>query len=134
MDLPDLHHRLDAVDPAGHLQVDEVDRVVQLLHLLDRVPPGHGGVHRVPVFPEPGREGFAHDFLIVDNHDMPVSLHCQFSLPPARRSRGRSVVIDSSRRMEQLPQSSSPLSSTCRIVFERDIGQAVSGQWVRPKV
>jgi hypothetical protein len=37
---PDLHHGLDAVHAAGHLQIHEVDGVVALRGLLDGLAAG----------------------------------------------------------------------------------------------
>ena len=74
-DLVDLRHGLDAVEAAGHPQVDEADRVVSGLRLIDGLASRAGRLSGIAILPQPRRERFAHDLFVVNDQDLPMVLH-----------------------------------------------------------
>ena len=71
----DLHHGLDAVHAAGHLQIDEIDGIVLLAGLFHGLAPGGGRIHQVAILAQPGGQRFAHHFFVVHHQDLPVGFH-----------------------------------------------------------
>ena len=114
-DAADLHHRLDAVHSARHLQVDEINGVVALACLLDGFVPRRRGVHRVAVFAQPRGQRFAHHLFVVYYQDLPAVLHPTTPLVLANRARHGA-------------QKPACFMSICRILVARDMAQLRSEQ------
>src|ERR1017187_7759929 len=70
-----LHHSLDAIHSARHLQIHEVNGVVTLARFIDGFMPRCRGVHHVAVLAQPGSQRFAHYFFVVYYQDLPAVLH-----------------------------------------------------------
>ena len=118
---PDLHHGLDAVHPAGHLQIDKVDGIVAQPRLLHRIAAGGRRVHDVSVFAEPGGQRFAHHLFVVHHQNLPVSLHSYAPLGMLRPS-----------ACAQAAQNASSFKSICRTVVASDIAHFRSAQCTSP--
>ena len=123
MQAADLHHGLDAVHAAGHLEVHEVDGVIALARHIQRGAPAGGGIHVIAVLAQPGGQRFAHHLFVIHYQNLPVGLHDDCSLGAS----GSAARPWRPRRAAQAAQKAARFRSICRILVDKRHGALAVG-------